>query len=101
MEKNENEKIEVIEKHNQEKGILLLYVNDVRAGEMTFVFAKEDKIIVDHTGINEEFEGRGYGKILVEKIVLFARENHIKIIPLCPYAKRVINSTEEYHDILN
>jgi predicted GNAT family acetyltransferase len=29
-----------------------------------------------------------------------AREKHIKILPLCPFAKRVFDKTEEYKDVL-
>ena len=41
---------------------------------MTFVFAGTDKIIVDHTEVNDAFEGKGFGKMMVEKAVEFARE---------------------------
>ena len=29
---------------------------------MTFVFAGEDKIIIDHTEVNPRNEGKGFGK---------------------------------------
>jgi predicted GNAT family acetyltransferase len=34
------------------------------------------------------------------EVVLFARENNIKIIPLCPFAKSVFDKTEEIRDVL-
>ena len=33
-------------------------------------------------------------------IVKFARENNIKIIPLCPFAKSVFDRTESIRDVL-
>ncbi len=34
------------------------------------------------------------------KAVAFAREKNIKIIPLCPFAKKVFDKTPEYSDVL-
>ena len=67
---------------------------------MTFVFAGTDKIIIDHTEVNEGNNGKGFGKMMVAKAVDFAREKNIKIIPLCPFAKKVFDKTPEYSDVL-
>ena len=67
---------------------------------MTFVFAGEDKIIIDHTEVNEGNNGKGFGKMMVAKAVEFAREKNLKIIPLCPFVKSVIEKTPEFQDIL-
>jgi len=67
---------------------------------MTFVFAGEDKIIIDHTGVNPGNEGKGLGKQMVAQAVTYARENNIKIIPLCPFAKKVFDKTPEFRDVL-
>jgi GNAT superfamily N-acetyltransferase len=34
----------------------------------------KDKLTVYHTEVNEEFEGRGFAKILLEKLVSYARK---------------------------
>ena len=67
---------------------------------MTFVFAGNDKIIIDHTEVNEGNNGKGYGKKMVSKAVEYAREKNIKIIPLCPFAKKVFDKTPEFRDVL-
>ena len=45
-------------------------------------------------------EGKGFGKKMVTKAVEYARENHIKIIPLCPFAKSVFDKTPNFKDVL-
>jgi predicted GNAT family acetyltransferase len=70
------------------------------AAKMTFVFAGDEKIIIDHTEVNEEHNGKGFGKIMVKKAVDFAREKNLKIIPLCPFAKHVFDKTPEYKNVL-
>jgi len=85
---------------NGTKGYFYISVNGKQEGKMTFVFAGVDKIIIDHTEVNEGNNGKGYGKKMVAKAVEFAREKNIKIIPLCPFAKKVFDKTPEFSDVV-
>ena len=91
---------EVQVKINDKKGSFFIEIEGKQEAEMTFVFAGEDKIIIDHTGVNPGNEGKGLGKQMVAQAVTFARENNIKIIPLCPFAKKVFDKTPEFRDVL-
>ncbi|WP_264529821.1 GNAT family N-acetyltransferase [Flavobacterium sp. N502540] len=71
-----------------------------QAGKMTYTWAGDSKFIIDHTEVNEEFNGRGVGKKLVMAAVEYARTNNLKIIPLCPFAKSVFDKVAEIHDVL-
>jgi len=70
------------------------------AGKMTYTWAGDSKFIIDHTEVNEGFNGKGVGKKLVLAAVDYARANNMKIIPLCPFAKSVFDKTEEIRDVL-
>ena len=85
---------------NENKGAFYIEVNEKQEAIMTFVFAGEDKIIIDHTEVNSGNEGKGFGKKMVNKAVEFAREKGIKILPLCPFAKSVFDKTPEFSDVL-
>ncbi len=93
---NEEVKSEI----NDRKGFFHIDINGKTEGKMTFVFAGPDKIIIDHTEVNEGNNGKGYGKKMVAKAVEYAREKGIKIIPLCPFAKKVFDKTPEFRDVL-
>ncbi|HNP31985.1 MAG TPA: GNAT family N-acetyltransferase [Flavobacterium sp.] len=82
------------------KGYFHIDVDGKQEAKMTFVFAGDDKIIIDHTEVNPGNEGKGFGKQMVSKAVDWARENHIKIIPLCPFAKSVFDKVTEFRDVL-
>jgi len=82
------------------KGYFFIEDDGKHGAMMTFVFAGEDKIIIDHTEVNPGNEGKGFGKKMVVKAVEFAREKNIKIIPLCPFAKSVFDKTPEFRDVL-
>lgn len=93
---NEEVQLEI----NDRKGFFYVEVNGKIEAKMTFVFAGPEKIIIDHTKVNEGNNGKGYGKKMVAKAVAYAREKGIKIIPLCPFAKKVFDKTPEFRDVL-
>ena len=93
---NETVKFEL----NDKNGYFYIEVDGKVEAKMTFVFAGDDKIIIDHTEVNPRNNGKGYGKMMVAKAVEFARAKKIKIIPLCPFAKSVINKIPQFQDIL-
>lgn len=85
---------------NDKNGYFHIDVDGKQEAKMTFVFADDDKIIIDHTEVNPGNEGKGFGKKMVTKAVEYARENGIKIIPLCPFAKSVFDKVNEFRDVL-
>lgn len=85
---------------NDKKGYFYIDVDGKTAAKMTFVFAGDDKIIIDHTEVDEAYNGKGFGKMMVEQSVAFAREKKLTIVPLCPFAKHVFDKTPEYKDVL-
>lgn len=81
------------------KGEIQLFSDDKKAGKMD-ISVIGDKLTVYHTGVSEEFEGRGFAKILLEKLVSYAREHHLKIVPLCPYVHAQFKRRpDEYSDV--
>lgn len=73
---------------------------DKIAGKITYTWAGDHRFIIDHTEVNSEYGGQGVGKKLVLAAVAYARENTLKIIPLCPFAKSTFEKIEEIKDVL-
>lgn len=84
----------------EKKGRFVIYENDKFAGELTFNWEGKSRFIIDHTKVDENFGGKGFGKKLVLKAVEYARENELKILPHCSYAKKVIESNDSFKDVL-
>jgi predicted GNAT family acetyltransferase len=82
------------------KGKFFVEQDHRELAEMTYVWAGNEKFIIDHTEVSDELRGQGAGKQLVATAVSFAREKSLKIIPLCPFAKSVFDKTPEYGDVL-
>lgn len=92
--------MEILQKDDNKKGSFYIEIENEILAEMTYVWAGTDKIIIDHTEVNEKLKGKGAGKQLVAKAVEFARAKNIKILPLCPFAKSVFDKVEEFRDVL-
>lgn len=92
--------VEINRTENGSKGSFEAVVNGKKAGKLTYSIAGEDKIILNHTEVDKHFNGQGIGKKLVMKSVDYARENNIKIIPLCPFAKALFEKIEDIRDVL-
>ena len=84
---------------NRLYGEVQLFSDENKIGKMNI--AKTDSnITVFHTEVDPEYEGLGFAKMLLNQLISYARENELKIIPLCPYVNMQFrHHPEEYADI--
>jgi predicted GNAT family acetyltransferase len=81
------------------RGEVQLFSDENKAGKMD-ISVIGNKLTVYHTEVNPEYEGRGFAKLLLEKLVSYAREHELKIVPLCPYVHAQFKRhPEEYNDV--
>lgn len=82
------------------RGKFILLKDDKPIGEMTYVLSGSNKMIIIHTETHEDHAGNGYGKMLVLKGVEYAKEKGLKILPRCPFAKKVMEEDQSLHDMI-
>lgn len=87
-------------KHNPDRLVFEAWHNGEKVGKMTYTHHNENAILVNHTGVRPDFEGQGIGKKLVLAGLEFARQERKKIIPRCSFVRVVLESKEEYRDVL-
>ena len=85
---------------DKNKGAFFVEENGERLGEMLYSHSNPGEITISHTEVDPKIGGKGVGRDLVAAGVKFARENKLKIIPTCSYAKKVIDKTPEFQDVL-
>lgn len=83
------------------KGSFFIEENGKRLAEMVYVMAGPQKMIIEHTEVDESLKGKGAGAKLLEALVEFVRKEEIKVIPLCPFAKANFNKRTDLQDVLN
>jgi predicted GNAT family acetyltransferase len=93
--------MKINQEDNLKKGRFFIEIENQLMAEITYTYAGNDKIIIDHTEVNPILKGKGIGYNLIDEVVSFVRENNLKIIPLCPFAAAVFRKKKEYSDILN
>jgi predicted GNAT family acetyltransferase len=60
-----------------------------------------DRIVFTHTEVPPPFEGKGLAAKLVRMALDFARANHLRVVPLCPYVASFIRRHSEYLDLVS
>lgn len=89
----------ILHREDKNEGVFYLEENGEALAEM--VYKKEKgKMIIQHTEVDESLRGKNIGFQLVERGVNYAREAHLKIVPLCVFAKKVIERNKQFADIL-
>ena len=68
--------------------------------ELSHIKQSPGTIVVEHTEVDEKLRGQGIGEQLVKAVVEYARSNNLKIKPVCPYTRKVIDENAGYQDVL-
>ena len=82
------------------KGAFIALEDDKKIGEMVYSAAGPDKIIIEHTEVHPDEKGKGIGRVLLDKAIEYVRDNDLKVIPLCPYAKSMFDRDVNIRDVL-
>lgn len=62
---------------------------------------KSGKIVLPHTVVPPEFEGKGVASALARHAFGYARENGLKVIPTCPFMSAWVKKHPEVNDIID
>lgn len=92
--------MEIQKTETEDKGRFFIEENDRQIALMTYKKTGDGVITIDHTEVDSNLRGRGIGEDLVAEGVKFARENDLKILPRCPFAKAEFDKHADYADVL-
>jgi predicted GNAT family acetyltransferase len=62
--------------------------------EITFLRKGNKRLVIDHTFTDPSLRGQGIARKLVDTVVAYARENGLKLLATCPYARKVLSEPE-------
>lgn len=95
-----SEEIEFQHRSGDTKGEFYLQRDGTTKAKITYSKLGTKQIIIDHTEVSDELKGENIGRKLVEHAIDYARTNELKVIPLCPFAKSIIQRDESLQDVL-
>ena len=85
--------------HTGHRGAFFVEEDGRRLAELSYTVAGS-KVILDHTDVDDSLRGTGTGRKLVAAAVDWAREEEVRLLPLCPFARSVFDKTPEFGDVL-
>jgi predicted GNAT family acetyltransferase len=56
--------------------------------------------VITHVGVHPELRGMGVAGKIVEVSLAYAKENNLRVIPMCSYAASFIRKHPEYAELL-
>ena len=92
------EEYEIIHKPSMNKFLIRL-----EPGKFSFLgySIKSGKLYIKSTYTHPDYRGRGIARRLVLEAVRYARENSLKIVPVCSYAVSFFKKYKECIDVLD
>ncbi|MCO6543490.1 MAG: N-acetyltransferase [Lactobacillus sp.] len=69
-------------------------------GEITYTQIDDQTISIDHTFVAPTYRHHGLARQLLQAVLDLAIQNHWKIVPVCPYAKKVFQQEEDIQYLL-
>ncbi|NMA99701.1 MAG: N-acetyltransferase [Phyllobacteriaceae bacterium] len=90
----------VIREEGPTRGRYVIRLAPGAEAEMTYKKSGDGPMIIDHTGVPPEFEGRGIALQLVKASIADARAQGFKITPVCPYVVVQFRRHPDWGDLL-
>jgi predicted GNAT family acetyltransferase len=92
----------MIVQHKTEGRHGMFYVedDDEISAEMIYNSTSKNQMIIEHTEVGETLRGKNIGMELVHAGVEYARHHGMKIIPICPFARKVLDKKPEWQDVI-
>lgn len=87
------------QKETEGKGMFYIEKDGDIVAELTYTRGDNDIMTLDHTETDPKMTGKGLASSLVKHSVDYAKENNLKIDPLCEYAAVQFERHEEYREV--
>lgn len=74
---------------------------EVDGKKAIIVYEQKDNVIkLLHTEVPQELEGRGIATAIIEKTLMYIKDNNLRLIPLCPMVVAYIKRHPEWETIV-
>lgn len=87
-------------RHGENRFYLIDTDTHQETGEITYSKVEDGVIAIDHTRVDESFQGHGLARRLFNALLDYADLNNLKIVPVCEYAKNSFKKRPEIRFLL-
>lgn len=92
--------MDILREEAKKKGAFFIEDTGERLAEILYFHSGSAEITAYHTEVDERLRGQRIGDKLIAALVEYARDNNLKLVAKCQFAKKVIDKTPEYQDVL-
>jgi len=89
--------------HHESAGRGRFFIEDEdgnNMAEISYMVEPNNVLVVEHTEVDESLQGQNIGLQLVTAVVEEARNSGRKIVPVCSFARAVIEKKPEFADVI-
>lgn len=88
-------KLEVV--HNQSENRFETWIDDLLS-KLDYIQDGKN-FVITHVGVHPELRGQGVAGRIVEESLAYARENSLRVIPMCSYAAAYIRRNPQHTEL--
>lgn len=92
-------KDDIQQKETEGKGMFYIEKNGEMVAQLTYTLDDNNVMTLDHTETDPDETGQGLASNLVKHSVEYARDNNLKIDPLCDYAAAQFKRHKSYREV--
>ncbi|MBO3697922.1 GNAT family N-acetyltransferase [Roseivirga sp. E12] len=81
-------------------GEFQLWKDEKMVAHMMFAKPLADRIIIQHTQVDQSQKGKGLGKLLFDQMIDYAKSNDLSVIPRCNFTQKMFERFPEYNYLL-
>jgi hypothetical protein len=81
------------------RGRFVVHRSGTHVAELTYTL-RGDVMSILHAEVVPSHRGKGVGRRLVDAAARWARAQHHHVVPVCGYARSVLEGSAEYSDVL-
>jgi len=83
-----------------EDGSFFIEESNERVAEIVYTITRRNTLVIQHTEVDKELQGKNVGFDLVERVVEYARKKEMKILPQCSFARAIFQRETKFSDVL-
>ncbi len=95
------QEMDIVHRQHGKRHFFVIERDGKRVAEQTLSASDDGKVfIIDHTEVDESLQGQGIARQLTVNTVEWARKAGVKLVPVCPFAKAIIDRDASLQDVL-
>jgi predicted GNAT family acetyltransferase len=91
--------MDIQHKEDQQSGQFFIEQEGKRVALLVYDKADDNRLVIEHTEVDKSLRGQKIGYELVHSTIQYARNNGLKVLPICPFARKIMERNADWSDV--